>query len=470
LAVVAALLVSLAAALLPSMPDAAADGGFEGSVALTGAPSPAPGSVEAGGSVEAVLSLEGPPTAAEVTAAAGLSEDLVLDPSSVDVPSGWSSAFSSTGPAGPFDDPLDTSTTGIEVRSPLLPGDGLGATQPAPSTAMVASVGQGTSRGFLPVLAGDRVFNVLHHSGVGDRELDCADRVTGTTCPGYPMELHVSAADDLYTPFAATGWVDDAGLLWFSAVHNVAGNSDQGGFFCFDTNTDAPCAQRWFPIATVTAGSAGVNEGRAPVSTIGRDGDRLYMVSMRAAAPSVAQRVSVTCFDTVTRTQCGQVNLGDTTTPSWESPTVTLRAPRLLSHQAGTRMHFVIDYGLFSAESSTVFGGSASRLLCFDSSTSARCASWPASVAVPGTTGSDLLRSVGSMFTNPSAPSSICAFTSRATPVLTATTSGLVFVNTLQARTANCWDAAGALGAVPAGLQALVDGTPTTRRDSRSCR
>ena len=382
-----------------------------------------------------------------------------LAPGSVESPPGWQVEYSDAGPDGPWDGAGGTSTEAVRATSPLTPPGGRGGASELPEPSRNASTAQTGGDGWIPIVHEDRVFNVFHHSGAGEADLTCSQRSDGTTCAGYPKDLSVYAAGDLYTPGSLRALVDEQHRLWIpAAVDRPASTNDEAGLFCFDLLTDAPCPTKWFPLGNVRVGAGAADISRAPVGGLSRVGDHLLMLGVRSTSGTSA--VQSLCFDLASTSSCGVKDLNTVGLPAWDyAVTSEGRAAWVHTQTAGTRSYFTVDYG--STETLLPFDAFGTRIFCTEAD-GAPCAGWTVP-PVPGTDGSELLRFVSALMENPDVPGSACIMVAVVDPVaIFANDSGPALVPRLKSRNIHCFDSTGALapGQIPPGLAAMVAAAP----------
>ena len=92
----------------------------------------------------------------------------------------------------------------------------------------------GSGDGWTPILVGDRVFAINHHSDVATGgDIVCIDRNTEVACDGYPK--NISALQP-----AGTGWVVPT-VVSGSRIFYHAQRAQELVLGCFDTGTDEAC-------------------------------------------------------------------------------------------------------------------------------------------------------------------------------------------------------------------------------------
>ncbi len=398
------------------------------------------------------------PATLRVTDTLGAGQQLVSG--SVEGPPGWEVEYSDAGTDGPWDGAGGASTAAVRATSPLTPPGGRGGASELPEPSRNATTAQTGGDGWIPIITADRVFNVYHHSGIGEADLTCSLRSDGSRCPGYPKDLSVYAAGDLYTPGSLRALVDEQQRLWIPAtVDRPATTNDEAGLFCFDLPSDAPCGSRWYSLGTVRAGAGPAKISRAPVGGVSRVGDHLLMLAARSTAGTSA--VQSLCFDLASMSSCGVHDLNSVGLPAWDYAVVSEgRAAWVHTQTAGTRSYFTVDYG--STETLLPFDAVGTRIFCVEAD-GTPCAGWTVP-AVPGTDGSELLRFVSALMENPDAPGSPCINLAVVDPAfIISSDSGPASVPQLKSRSVHCFDSTGGLapGLIPPGLAAMIAAAPT---------
>ena len=381
------------------------------------------------------------PVRVTLTDTIGPGHDLI--PDSLQVPPGSDVSFSDQTVGDSFDDPKSSATRRIKVTSATdRPASLLGALSDLPSNDPAFTDGDG----WIPIVEGRRIFNVYHHTGANKPEINCTDRVTKSKCPGYPKEISIKSKDDFFTPFSASAYVDPSKRLWFSGTHDLPGANDQGGFYCFDTLTDSPCPQSWFPtVSNLQTGTAYV--ARSPFSGVAQKGSKLFAVAIHPTSGPTANRVDLTCFDTSTLASCGTTNLNTVGLPGWDNAAYAEgRSPALNMRQVGDRFYVVVDYG----SNPGVTAGRGNRMFCADLVTESACSGWSVP-AVPGTSDGSGLRFSNLLFPDLNDASKICVGN---------TFVNLTFFGPSTTRPVNCFNATGGAATVPAGFQAAINSVP----------
>jgi len=240
---------------------------------------------------------------------------------------------------------------------------------------------------------------------------------------------------------------DDQGRLWLSGTRAKPG-PDEGGFYCWDTTTDAPCPLAWFPVAPLLQqGNPFAPVSHSPFSGVARFGKWIYRAAVHLPTGQQADRINVECLDTTTRTTCGSVNLNTVGLPGWDPNQFPAgRSPTLSMEVIGSHFYFVVDHG----SNPSLFQSRGNRLFCFDMATGAACTGWRVPV-VPGTL-SGFYRLSGLVFPDAEGAAAVCVDTTFAGPVL--------FAQPNVSRPVSCFGPTGGPGPVPPGLQAAINGVP----------
>ena len=365
-------------------------------------------------------------------------------PGSTKAPAGWTLVFSNQTTGDDFtapESPAVRRVRAITAQGPV-PGSLKGLLAPVPGNFPFSTDGDG----WVPIVGNPRIFNVFHHTGANKPEVNCSDRRTKTTCPGYPKEVSIQKANDFFTPFSAAADVDAQGRLWFSGTHDLPGSNDTGGFYCWDTTTDTKCGDGYYPVTdNLWAGTAYV--ARSPFSGVATNGTKLYALAVHPTTGPKANRIDLECFDTATLAACGTVSMNTAGLPGWNNDQYAEgRSPVLQMRQIGTKAYFLIDYGANPGPNE----GRGNRLLCADLTTGGPCAGWT-TPAVPGTTGGATLRFSNLLFPDLSGGSAVCVVNTFVT---------LTFFSQTATRPVSCFSATGGAGPVPAGVQAAVNAVP----------
>lgn len=391
------------------------------------------------------------PFTAELVDGIGANQTLV--PGSVKAPDGWLVTYSNTGTAGPFTDPASAAAKAFKVNSGLLPANALGGAVGLTSPGFHQVTG---GDGFIPQHTANRIYNLFHHTGPGNVELNCIEKATASTCAGYPKELFVNSPNDLYTPYAPRIFTDEStGKVWFSATHATDGGTDEGGVFCFDAVTGSPCASgKWYPLVTGVLHGTANNSARSPVGGIAVKGTKVFAASI-SSSTGVAP-ITVSCFDTATLTACGNANLNPGTLPGWDNAAHgDNRSPVLHMQVVGDHFYFIVDYATDFSFTQRTYGN---RLFCYDMAAQAGCAGWTTPM-VPDTDNAVRAYSGSNdIVPNQDAPGTACVINSFVTASLIPPPG---VQNQLESRKVICFTATGAAAATPAGLQAAVDSVPT---------
>lgn len=267
---------------------------------------------------------------------------------SVEAPHGWTVEFSEDGET--YSDSSrgfirflrfsndEVSSGGTRVSVPIA--------RPIPPIVTAANGGDG----YIPMLAGDRVFAIWHHlpaTGSPAASVVCIDTVTGKGCPGYPKLL------GMQTSFNQGGGVYVNRKLFFKNR-----DATTHGVMCWDTVTDNSCG--YVPIATLgpVTGGGGGNGGFDQFSSpVVYDG-RMYFA---------AQNHRVYCFDPETSAICDDYTLaGKAMARGGETHVTTVRPNDIISHDG--RLYFSLANSWPSWAPAL-----GTKIECFDLETNAPC-------------------------------------------------------------------------------------------------
>lgn len=268
---------------------------------------------------------------------------------SVEVPRGWSVEFSEDGETYSessrgyirflrFSND-DVASGGIRVSVPLA--------RPIPPIVTAANGGDG----YIPMLAGDRVFAVWHHlpaTGSPAASVVCIDTVSGKGCPGYPKLLGMQ-----------TSFNQGRGVYVNRKLFFKNRDATTHGVMCWDTVADESCG--YVAIATlgpVTGGAGGDGGWDQFSSPISYDG-KMYFAG---------QNHRMYCFDPTSREICdGYTLAGKPMARASETHITTRLLNDVVSH--GERVFFSL--ATTWSDNPLPLG---TKIECFDLETNATCA------------------------------------------------------------------------------------------------
>ena len=155
-----------------------------------------------------------------------------------------------------------------------LPSGAGGVAVPLAGPSTTFGTGAGGD-GYVPILTGDRVFNVWH-GGLG--KVDCHVIATGASCPGYPFGATVGGSRPGVGE-AVIGMIDPAhpSHLWYAGQRQDAGHLQDIGFVCVDVTRGAsPSDCGWVTVSTTAPSAVGYSQLEAG----GTVGGKLYSIDV----------------------------------------------------------------------------------------------------------------------------------------------------------------------------------------------
>lgn len=300
-----------------------------------------------------------------------------LVPGSISVPRGWSISFSDNGEDYVDDPPADvthvkfvrTSKTSFpdDVAAVAMPDDILVRNlipRPVPAISTARSGGDG----YIPMLAGDRIYAVWHHlpaGGTPEPHMVCIDTLTGKTCPNYPKVLGWQ-----------TSYNQGQGIHIDNRLYFKNRDATTHGVLCWNTATERSCGYtpvaKLGPVTGTAGGDGGWDQFSSPVLHAGR----LYFAG---------HNFRVYCFDPKTDAACADYGLDGKATARFGEPHATTRRINDILYHDG-RMIFSLATSW--ADTPVPLG---TKDVCFDLTTSAPCADWGTNGVVTETAGTAYL-------------------------------------------------------------------------------
>lgn len=197
------------------------------------------------------------------------SESVVVDlhgpheliPDTVETPDGWTAEFSRDGVT--WDEDASGEITHVRFVSASVAREGVVVDVAVPQPIPTISTAAGDGDGYIPLLAGDRVYATWHHMAAAS--IVCIDTRSGAKCPGYPKPL------GMQTSFNSGQGFVNSGRLY---MKNRSGATH--GVLCWNLASESSCG--YVPIADLgpVTGAAGGDGGWDQFSSPVRRGDRLY--------------------------------------------------------------------------------------------------------------------------------------------------------------------------------------------------
>ena len=208
-----------------------------------------------------------------------LSGPQVLDPASIKAPGGTTVTYSLDGTSFT---PNSAGARFVKFSGALaVGGNGVATPLSGPATSIKTS---GGGDGYYPILDGDRVLNVWHHSGGGGK-IDCHVIATGAECLGFPFQDQVNGAN-VGTGQSVSGVIDPANPahLWYAGQRNDSGHTTEIGFNCADiTEGQTPVSCGW--VAAGTTASAAYD---SRLSSGGLANGKLYAIDVSGSGVETA--------------------------------------------------------------------------------------------------------------------------------------------------------------------------------------
>ncbi len=317
---------------------------------------------------------------------------------SLQTPPTWTKEYSADGTTFGTTD-LGAGTKAVRSQGDV-PSTSTGAAVPVPPP--LTSIFQDSATGgdgFRPILFGNDVFNIFHHTvGGGQQIVACTNASTGEPCPGYPKVLtYGDPSQQISTSFTPMQFVRADGKMFFP-VNRPA----DYGVACFDLVADAACGYTQLS----NPGTGGVRGGNYPAMIEGSAAIGTSVYFYGSENNNGVFTPILYCFDAATQSPCATVARVDLSTPA--NGTVVGWNPGV--NGAGTGL--VVQ---LTADGSRIFldqafsGPTGSQVSCFDTATQAACPGWgtPLVLPTPNFSGTGY----GSFIINPgtAGPHGICA-------------------------------------------------------------
>lgn len=208
--------------------------------------------------------------------------------------------------------------------------------------------------GFLPALAGDKAFNLFHHTS--GKVLVCTDTVLMATCPGFPKEPYAG----IVTNYVPT-------LLGVNErVYFVVQTATSVGLGCWDAQTLAACSGFSTPLRLATYGPNGEKNAQTRIVGPERVDDRLFLYG---------DDNRIYCYDLVAAAAC----------TGYPKNSGLAASRNFTQDTAGTYVNGVKTNGVQADIQADGNGrvytvgspiGGASWLSCWDATTDAACTGW----------------------------------------------------------------------------------------------
>ena len=233
----------------------------------------------------------GSPVHASVTDPIGAGQSFVAG--SLQTPPGWSKEYSADGTTFGTTD-LGAATAAVRSQA-FVPSTSSGAAVPVPpplSSAFQESATDGD--GFRPILFGNDVFNIFHHTLLGGQEtIACTDAATGDACPGYPKVLsYGDPPETVSTSFTPMQFIRSDGKMFFP-VQRAA----DYGVACFDLVAAVPCG--YTQLSAPGTGAAQGGSFPAMIEGSAQVGPSIYFYGSENVAGVFTPILY--CFDPATR-------------------------------------------------------------------------------------------------------------------------------------------------------------------------
>jgi hypothetical protein len=262
--------------------------------------------------------------------------------------------------------------TDIRLTASTVPGNATGGL-PTELVPPLSEIDQATGGdGFIPILAGERIYSIYHDLPAIAPQLFCVERATNSICEGYPKSVGEYATS--LTPGDGK-FFEDQNRLYFRLQ-----SATQFGLMCWDSTTDASCG--FTELADLEQGFL-LDDGRGIHNDRGTGpravGEKLYLVS---------DDHRVHCYDTTADpiSKCPgypkDSALVDQGIPPFQGGMgqggMRIRGGFMDMEVNGTRIYATIaDPLLNESDSQTGLpGGPTTYLHCFDTATGMPCAEW----------------------------------------------------------------------------------------------
>ena len=338
----------------------------------------------------------GTPAHARVTDPIGANQTFV--PGTLQAPPIWSKEYSADGTTFGTTD-LGTDTVAVRSQADV-PSTSTGAAVPVPppitSTFQTSATG---GDGFRPILFGNDVFNIFHHTLLGgEQTIACTNASTGEACPGYPKTLsYGSPSETVSTSFTPMQFIRSDGKMFFPTQRAA-----DYGVACFDLSAGTGCGYTQLSAPGTTVARSG--DFPAMIEGAARVGTDLYFYGSEEVGGVFTP--TLYCFDPAAQAACAdgaRTDLSITANGSvvgW-NPGVNGLGSGLVVQLTpdGTRVYLDQAFG----------GPSGSQVSCFDTATRSACPGWSTPLVLP--TPNFAGTGYGSFLLDPGAPGphGICA-------------------------------------------------------------
>lgn len=293
----------------------------------------------------------------DVTVVETIEEGQAYVTGSLRVPPGGKAEFSTNnGNTWTTEEPA-SGVTNLRLTAGAVPGDATGGL-PTELVPPLKEIDQTSGQdGFIPILAGDRIYALFHDQPADAKQLWCVERATSSVCEGYPKSVGQVATS--LTPGGGE-YFEDQNRLYFRLQ-----SATQIGLMCWDSAANADCG--FTPLADLEQGFLLGDRGWHNDRGTGprRIGEKLYLV---------LDNHQVHCFDTTTNSMC----------PGYPKDSA-LVAQGIPPFQGGGNVHggfmdMEVNGTRIYATIADPFdeGGlaGAGYLHCFDTATGMPCADW----------------------------------------------------------------------------------------------
>lgn len=267
---------------------------------------------------------------------------------SVVAPDGWAVEYSSDGDS--WQDSPEGKVTHLRFSHPSVAGGSTVVNVPIPRPIPPIASGSSGGDGYIPMLAGDRIYAVWHHlpaTGSPAAHMMCVDTITGKTCLGYPKLLG-----------RQTSFNQGQGVYLNRKLYFKNRGATTHGVQCWDTLAEESCGYE--PIATLgpVTGTAGGDGGWDQFSSPILYEGRMYFA---------AHNHRMYCFDPDSGTVCDDYGLEGIARARWGEKHVTTRLLNdVLEHDGRVYFSLANAWGDVPPPLST-------KVDCFDLNTKVPC-------------------------------------------------------------------------------------------------
>lgn len=277
-----------------------------------------------------------------------LSSGQTYMPGSAQTPPGWTVEFSTDGGSSYVTQEPASGVTDLRFGASLVPPKAEGQVTSLLQPLLPVSQGTGGD-GWIPIVAGNRIYAIFHHMGPNVPVLSCIDRTTNQVCPGYPKII-----GPYYTSNTPGG-----GVFFNNRIYFRVQSPTQFGLMCWDSTTNASCG--FTPLANLPGNTPTQHDRGTGPRAIGQ---RIFMVT---------DDHRVHCFDVATQALCPGYPVNSQLIQANVAPFQTGASSGFMDMEVdGTRIYASI--GGYAG------GINGAYLHCFDTATAAPCADWTAPV------------------------------------------------------------------------------------------